>query len=184
MHPKERLLSEYAQCQTSAEGLEATIWRSAEIAGIGSLASLVALAALKAPLLPAALSALAVVTGTLVWWAMARRWWTIQHVKYSRMLEIERELEIPGQVSMVRYLDDLSDIIRRGKHPRTPSHARSLRAARRSYHVTAALALQLCRSNWRDFKREGPREILPWLVRVNISIWLVYVGVLAFFGPA
>ncbi len=61
----------------------------------------------------------------LVWWYMARRWWSVQHAKFCRMRHIEERLGVAYQVQYLDYLDGrLSPHCREGDPRRNPGQLR------------------------------------------------------------
>jgi hypothetical protein len=103
----DKLFKEYQICNDHAARLESYIWQTATLLGIGSAIGLVSLASAFAGTLTsqsgnkisqyhATITIIAAIFGinvSLVWWRFARRWWSIQHLKFARMNEIESLIE-------------------------------------------------------------------------------------------
>lgn len=113
MDQSELLLREYEICQDASQKLEATIWQTSAIIGIGSIGSFVVVTNHslddQPPFLISLLICIVFIVASWIWWHMARRWWSIQHAKYLRMRHIEKELGI-YQARYIEYLDDLSKL--------------------------------------------------------------------------
>lgn len=103
------LLTEYKICQDSANRLEAIVWQTSSIMGIASVATLALVATRKPGFISLLLVAILASVIPFLWWQIARRLWSIEHVKLARMLEIEQELGIVRQTRQLKYLDDLHD---------------------------------------------------------------------------
>ena len=169
------LLKEYEICQQAAQALENAIWQSATVLGLGSAAGLILTLSQGSSLHVIALVGTLVITGSFAWWRIARRWWSIQYSKFTRMLHIEAQLRYPGQVSYLRYLDDLSELV--AERTSQKGHISRIRPAgvpRRSYEIPASAAKDLHRLNCRDFERRGPREVLENLPWVSLFVWVGY----------
>ena len=86
------LLKEYEVCQDSVESLEALVWQSAATIGLVSVGTL-ALVATSRPSIPTIIIVGAFSTaGTVLWWRLANRWWSVQRTKLQRMWDIEEDL--------------------------------------------------------------------------------------------
>jgi hypothetical protein len=92
----EKLVQEYKICQEEASRLESNIWQTAALLGVGSVVGIVTLAGesirAEARLSATAVVAIFVVVASLVWWRFARRWWSIQDLKFERMRDIEKQI--------------------------------------------------------------------------------------------
>jgi hypothetical protein len=94
MSRKADLVEEYRICQNQASRLETNVWQTATLLGIGSIVGLVSLAKqtssqCQTGWITVMLASAVTINATIVWWRFARRWWSIQHLKYERMREIE-----------------------------------------------------------------------------------------------
>jgi hypothetical protein len=109
----EMLFKEYEICTKEASRLESNVWHTALLFSIGSGAGLIYF--IKESIiskgdyiklgLSVSLFAFFSMIVSLVWWRMARRWWSIQQLKYERMREIEKALGFK-QCSMVSERDN------------------------------------------------------------------------------
>lgn len=169
------LLREYEINQLAAQSLENTVWQSASVLGIGSAAGLILTIGKDTALHAVLLVGVFVVGSSFAWWMIAKRWWTVQHTKFTRMLHIEQELKRAGQTSYLRYLDDLTQLLeqREGQKPH-PSRARPTGSPRLQYEIPPNAARDLWRINCPGFERRGPKEILEFLPWFNLLIWLTY----------
>ncbi|OFW64866.1 MAG: hypothetical protein A2Y74_09225 [Actinobacteria bacterium RBG_13_63_9] len=166
------LLKEYELCQSSAQSLEATVWQSAGLIGLVSIGTL----ALMATSTPSVVPALAVgslsTASSIMWWAMAKRWWSIQHAKFRRMRHIEATFQTPGQMHYISFLDHLhSD---RKSAPLKAEDPRVVAFAEQ-YSLQIAQAKSLAEL---QYHRRGPMEILKYFPALTALAWAVYVLVL------
>lgn len=90
----ERLFKEHQACREDASRLESYIWKTAGLLGIASTAGLVLRTMENSfgfiHLVGTMFVAMFAINLTLVWWRFARRWWSIQHLKFQRIDEIEK----------------------------------------------------------------------------------------------
>lgn len=110
-----RALDEYKLCHEQIKRLEASIWQTATLFGVGSGVGLVAVATqlAKTPsqfAFPSIAASLVGIVLTLVWWRFAQRWWSIQHVYLSRMRELELS---PLGFEMGRKVKEIDDMLER-----------------------------------------------------------------------
>jgi hypothetical protein len=106
------LLKEYELCHKAAQRAETTIWQTSGAIGLGLVGSLLLTAtrALDDPL-PGRVAILAGVTSfafAFIWWLIARRLWSIQHVMFLRMRHIEKDIGLHAN-RYVQYIDDLRE---------------------------------------------------------------------------
>ena len=173
-HEAELLMREYETCLETAWKLEANIWQTSSIIGIGTIGTLIIVASGKQDLALALPIGLLAVIGVFMWWAIAERWWSAQHVRFTRMLHIEQALNRPGQVSYMRYLDDLKDLTKdRKKRTHEAWRSRRLRVPRRRYAITSAQAKDMHRINWPNYQRRGPRDVLAYFPWANLVAWIL-----------
>ena len=116
----ERLFKEYQICHEHASRLESYIWQTATLLGVGSIVGLVSLAGKNtytdADLGTTVIAAVFAINVSLVWWRFAKRWWSIQHVKFDRMDEIDERIGFQQSIlvrernreamSHIRYLQE------------------------------------------------------------------------------
>ena len=90
------LIDEYKMCREDAARLEANIWKTSTILGLSSVTGLILKlnqnVASKDHFFLISAIAFFMITASLVWWRLSRRWWSIQHVKYNRMKVLEGKL--------------------------------------------------------------------------------------------
>lgn len=110
---REELLKEYEFCQSAALSLEETIWQTSAIMGIGIIGTFLFIGTRSAidqpPWQVAAISGAFSFAVSLIWWFVARRWWSIQHAMFMRMRHIEENLGLHAH-RYIKYLDDPSTI--------------------------------------------------------------------------
>jgi hypothetical protein len=170
------LIEEYRICQENASRLEANIWQTAALLGIGSIVGLTSLAKLTTPnakcywLVAVAASALAV-NATTAWWRFARRWWSIQHVSYDRMSEIESQIGFK-RVSMVRHRDRVAQ-----KHrlylKKCGTRRQKLSNVTRSF--TSCVEPEVSKQcNIADYEYRGNQPVAWLLVLTIIASWVIY----------
>jgi hypothetical protein len=103
-----------------------------------------------------------------IWWHMARRWWSIQHVKFLRMRHIEESIGL-YQTRYLRYLDERVD--------------------KKTEDAKASL-VEMCVPNgaiWREsvvqdlehlretHQIKGVQDFLKWFPLWNAVAWGIYV---------
>jgi hypothetical protein len=102
------LFKEYDICRKEALQLETNIWKTAAIFSIGSGVGLTYFLkeylifkgnANQIGLVVFLFGSFSIIV-SLVWWRIVKRWWSIQHIKYERMRELEKLLGF-RQCSMV-----------------------------------------------------------------------------------
>jgi hypothetical protein len=163
------LIKEHELCQESSRSLEATIWQSASVIGVGSIGSLALLATKRiSPVLSTVIAAVAV-TAVWTWWKVTKRWWSIQHAKYARMADIECELGVPFQQRYLDFLDDYCEHV--AQEPLLDI------AKRHGLSISSAEKLWNRR---RDHQTKGIRETLPCLLHLITLAWVIY-ALLAWF---
>ncbi len=90
----ERLFKEYQSCREDASRLESYIWKTAGLLGVASGTGVVLRSTAGEHDLPhlvtTVLIAVLAINLSLIWWRFARRWWSIQHLKYERLDQIEK----------------------------------------------------------------------------------------------
>jgi hypothetical protein len=96
---KEMLFKEYEICTKEASRLEANIWQTATLFSIGSgtgfiyfLKEFIGKGTSKPLSATIFLFAMFTIVVSLFWWRLAKRWYSIQHLKYERIMEIEKKL--------------------------------------------------------------------------------------------
>jgi hypothetical protein len=157
------LLKEYELCQADAQDLESTVWRTGAVIGIGSIGTLIVVANHPSqgqpPWQVAAIIGALVFLTSIIWWYIARRWWSIQHAFFMRMRHIEEQLGL-YQARYIQYLDDPSKLPSSG----LPSeHADEIR--RRAKRREGLL---------RVHQRRGIQGTLMFLPVVILIPWAVY----------
>ena len=172
------LMKEYELCQQSAQAIGSRIWQVSSLPGLGSVAGIVLVAGADNPGLAVFPAAIVLVGAGFLWWGLAQRWWSVQHVRFTRMIEIERILQRAGQASYVQYLNDITDLMRDRKRRLSGRKPIGRPVARLRYTITLDEASELRRINWPNYYRSGPRDFLKWLPWVNFAVWLIYTGLL------
>lgn len=170
------LLTEYRICQDSANRLEAIVWQTSSIMGVGSVATLALVATRSAGLVSLIIVAMLASVIPFLWWQVARRLWSIEHLKLARMLEIEQELDLVRQTRQLKYLDDLHK--RFGRKLKTdskdPTIAEFRSELRRKYRISVAEAADL---EQLDHHRRGPQDVLKWFPVLNGLLWGLFTYV-------
>jgi hypothetical protein len=105
---REVLLKEYEFSQKTAENMENTIWQSSAVIGVGLFGSFLLIALRgtdsQPPWYIACVVGPIVFVLSLIWWLVARRWWSVQHAMFLRMRHIERRLGMHS-LNYIGYLD-------------------------------------------------------------------------------
>ena len=173
------LIEEYKICREEASRLESHIWKASTILGLSSGAGL--LLKMKSELrsadhfyLTCAIAVL-MITASLVWWRLSRRWWSIQHVKYKRMNALETKLDFK-QNSLVGESDirAMSDV--RSRQDKGSLFERIVK------HVWNEIPTNISSHACDDignYEYRGNQPVLKMLVCTNILLWLCTVFAMA-----
>jgi hypothetical protein len=143
------LLKEYELCQEDTQALETTIWQTCGAIGLAATGALTLLVTSDKDWRVFATVGFLVVGMTLIWWGMARRWWSIQHIKFMRMRHIEAELGL-YQYRYVAYADSPGSLSESG------------------------LSLQQLEdiAGYKHYQRTGVQAVLAWLPWLVAAAWV------------
>ena len=90
----ENLWKEYESCQRAAQNVESAIWQTGAVMSLGSVGAFVVMASHplsdQPPLFCAAIACIFIIVVSIIWWLMARRWWSVQHAMFCRMRHIAK----------------------------------------------------------------------------------------------
>jgi hypothetical protein len=103
---------------------------------------------------------------SLVWWRMAKRWWSIQRLKYERMMEIEDSLGFK-QVSMVSERDN-----------NKMQHIKSYRFIYWfRYRIHKSIIPERCadRTKIKHYEHRGIIPAIKLLLLSNAILWIILV---------
>jgi hypothetical protein len=157
------LLREYELCQNNAHNLESRIWQTGTAIGIGSIGFLIVVANHRTTEQPpwqvAAIIGILIFLMSLMWWYMARRWWSIQHAFFMRMRHIEEELGL-YHARYIQYLDDPDSLSNSGLLDKYINEVRE-RATKQRGIVKV-------------HQRKGIQEILALLPIAILLSWVIY----------
>lgn len=171
----ERLLELYKILDEQVSRLESYIWQTATLLGIGSAVGLFSLANGVAgiKLNEATIAALFAINASLIWWRFAKRWWSIQHLKFERMDEIEKRLVEQmklGQGSTVRERD--VEAMQHIKYQREKGGFRQ-RIASLQFSIPRDIkARESQRTS--NYEHRGNQPVGKLLVVTNIALWLMF----------
>jgi hypothetical protein len=170
----EMLFKEYEICIKEASRLESNIWQTALIFSIGSGVGLTYF--LKEYLIDkgdsiklgssVSLFAFFVIIISLVWWRMAKRWWSIQQLKYERMEMIERYLGF-SQISMVGERDT-----------KIKQHIKSYRFIYLfKYKIPKNINAERCNyiTKIKDYEHRGIQPAIKYLLLSNAILWIFLI---------
>ena len=169
------LLEEYKICIAEAARLESLIWKVSTQLGIFSGAGLL-LKIISEDNFPITFAiAVLMITLSLVWWRLSRRWWSIQHTKYKRMNEIESKLEF-RQNSLVKAIGDS-----------TMAHIKyvQLRYQRMEDHLFYRIPKRIQpikpenSESFNIHEHRGNQPVLRFFIYVNIAVWVTLVFISA-----
>jgi hypothetical protein len=171
------ILKEYELCQKATQSLESTIWQTSSLFGGLSVGTLLLVAQLDPPIGVAIPISILVILLGFIWWSLAKRWWSVQHTKFTRMLQIELAQKRPGQCVYVQYLNDLARVYTRSR----PEHSELMKnkevgKIQKKYGLKIIELEYLHKLNWENFYKPGPREILPVLPYLNLVAWIIYIA--------
>jgi hypothetical protein len=101
------LLEEYKLCVKRVQALDKNIWQTATLFGIGNIVGFIsAYHIAKSDYKFMTLLVVVAIGISLVWWRLARRWWSIQNALLNRMEQIEREKTIKLRSNLyIKWLD-------------------------------------------------------------------------------
>lgn len=168
----ERRFKEYQVCLQQVKQLEANIWQTAGLLGIGSAAVLISImgkdAQSRAPLSTILVVAILAITVSLVWLRFARRWSSIQHVKFARINEIEEEIGFCQNIRVAERDREIQAhmlyLIENGRFWRRIWTRLWYRLTDTTQAVEAQQAPQ-------DYETRGNRPVIELLVITNLFIW-------------
>jgi hypothetical protein len=154
------LLEEYKLCVTRVQALDKNIWQSATIFGIGSVAGIIIIFNTWRILAEHPASVIIVsfigITLNLVWWRLAKRWWSIQQAFIRRMEIIERQINFGGNL-YIAYLDKINC-------------RREIRIRDDFSNLSDEIKQELGEIN--NYECHGIISVLFYLMFVNIISWL------------
>ena len=182
----DEMLEEYRICRSTSRELEGNVYRTATIFGIGSAAAIAVvtqgfgalatsggLAAVERLLIVALATALAL-AGWLTWWRMAERWRSVAWAMIIRMRHIERTTGMRANL-YVAALDDYKEMETKNR-PGARRRVEFVDDAKSSDferpYLDAALEKNL-QSFVDQHEYRGIRPMIGFLVRVNISAWVL-----------
>jgi hypothetical protein len=170
------LLEEYKLCDNKSARIEAYIWQTAGLFGAGSLLALGSAARELAAspqeaAMPAAIGALLGILLSLVWWRFAQRWWSIQHLMFDRMREIDRAAGSRA-ASIVKDRDDEAIAHKRYQQTHGPWPCRLYN---RYFDVPNDVKPRAS-GTIRHFEYRGMWEAARLLVYSTIMVWLLLLG--------
>jgi hypothetical protein len=167
---EEVLLKEYEFCQSTAQSMESNIWQSSAVIGLGLIGSFI-LISMRAgtsqpPWYIACMIAPITLVISLLWWLIARRWWSVQHAMFFRMRHIERELGIHS-LTYIKYLD----------HPELIEESKLSKNEKQELVERSSKRVLL---GMKDHQRLGVQEVV-WVLPILVFIsWVIYAFVLLF----
>lgn len=168
----ERRFKEYQVCLQQVERLESNIWYTAGLLGIGSTAGFIFVvgkdAHSRAPLGTILVVAILAITMSLVWLRFARRWSSIQHVKFKWMAEIEKEIGF-CQSKLVAERD--IEVQAHLKHLQEKGKLGQRLWARLWYQLEEKPDAAKAKEAPRNYEVRGNRPVIELLVVTNLLIW-------------
>ncbi len=164
----ENLWREYESCQRAAQHVESAIWQTGAVMSLGSVGAFVVIANhpldAQPPLFVAAVTGLFIIVVSVIWWLMARRWWSVQHAMFWRMRHIAEKLEIHGLI-YIDYLDKPESYLRNPNQlPKGLSEKEQADLKKRTEGCV------FCRSH----QHYGVQKCLKWFLVINILLWVIY----------
>jgi hypothetical protein len=167
------LIEEYKLCDEKAARLEGYIWQTAALFGIGSIVSLVATAkefseTPENTAVPTIIAAIFGILASLVWWRFARRWWSIQHLMFERMREVDGETG--SRMSVIVEERDSESYANRRYHQ---LHGTWISKLYNKYFYIPRNTQPKLSDRVNDFEYRGMRESARLLVCTTIGLWVV-----------
>lgn len=176
-HPDsiEQLLELYKIFDEQVSRLESYIWQTATLLGIGSAVGLFSLANGTAGVKPneVTIAAIFAINASLIWWRFAKRWWSIQHLKFERMDEIEKRLDKQmklGQGLTVRERD--VEAMQQVKHLREKGSFRQ-RMASLQFSIPREIKAKESQKTG-NYEHRGNQSVGKLLVITNIALWSLF----------
>lgn len=173
------LLKEYKICIAEAARLESLIWKVSTQLGIFSGAGLllkIVSSHLNADNFHITFAvAVLMITLSLVWWRLSRRWWSIQHTKYKRMDEIESKLQFRHN-SLVKAMGDntMAQIkYMQHRYQRMDDYL-FYRISKRIQPIKPEDSESL-----KNHEHRGNQPVLRFFIYVNIAVWVALVFISA-----
>lgn len=165
---REILLKEYEFSQSTAENMESTIWQSSAIIGLGLIGSFLLIATRgeesQPPWYVACLIGPTVFVLSVIWWLVARRWWSVQHAMFMRMRHIERRLGMHS-LNYVRYLDNPKLMPRTGLNQAEKKEINE----RREKDIFPFI---------KDHQKRGVQEFIWVFPLLLLGVWFLYAFIL------
>jgi len=165
----EVLLKEYEVCQSSIESLAANVWQTSTVIGLASVGTLALVATTNPPFLASLLVGVFSMLGTLVWWKLAYRLWSVRDAKIVRMRHIEEDLAVAGQGHYVAFMDELYS--RRPRRKVFHDDHRILEMAKK-FNIPEDRARQLSQV---EYQRKGPKDWIRIFIYAMPATWLIYL---------
>jgi len=173
------LLEEYKLCVKRLRSLDKNIWYSAAILGIGSIAIIISIfdriinvKSIFETILIVIVSSLAIGIN-LVWWRLAKRWWSIQQALLRRMEHIERQTNFRANL-YIAYLDQINSSLINRIEFRTDEDERETDVNRpflRREFIDDLNTLG-------NYDYHGIQPMLRYLITINILSWFLLLFLL------
>jgi hypothetical protein len=174
----DRLVDVYRIYNDQVSRLESYIWQTATLLGIGSAVGLVLLADKyeKTPtyLGKVTIAAVFAINASLVWWRFARRWWSIQHLKFERMDEIERRIDRQMQFQQSVLVSERD--VEAMRHQRHRREQGSCHERIRSLCFSIPREVQAARSDRvGNYEYRGNQPAGRLLLVTNVLLWSLFI---------
>ena len=155
------LSKEYEWCQDAKQKLETTIWQTSATIGTGLIGVFALTAGRDVSQETACIIGAFTFAVSIIWWFMARRWWSIQQANIIRMQHIESKLGIYRE-RYVDYLDNPNHLSKSGLPPEQVTELRN-RAKEKQYVLLPV------------HQRGGIQELLLLFFVLNALAWVLYI---------
>lgn len=168
----DRLVKEYQICHEQAGRLESYIWQTAILFSVGSAIGLVSLASKEPNWVITVVAAIFAINVSLVWWRFARRWWSIQHLKFERMDEIDRRIGF-RQSLLVKERDEEAQ--RHRRYMQEHGHVLQRVLNRLNYRsLGETKSVESKRDGIKNYEYRGNQPVGKLLVCTNIVLWFAF----------
>jgi hypothetical protein len=174
----DRLVDVYRIYNDQVSRLESYIWQTATLLGIGSAVGLVSLADkyenTTIYLVKVTMAAVFAINASFVWWRFAKRWWSIQHLKFERMDEIERRID--------RQMQFQQSILVSERDKEAIGHKRHLHEQGSWYERIWSLCFSIPREvqaaqshRVRNYEYRGNQPVGRLLLVTNVLLWSLFI---------
>ena len=159
------MIEEYKICVSEANRVESLIWKSSSILGIFSCAGLLIQLINnennnEESLIIKLFFSIIIITTFIAWFRLRKRWSSIQHLKYSRLNFIEKEIKSQfGYPFLQNQMVDITDKIKRKRE-------------KIDYQSSELSKIGIKKNSLYCYEHRGIVPIIDFFIGLNIIIWV------------